>query len=492
MKNPRLNICLVFLGAVALLNVSASYAEPELPAGVDEPGLPSGMEEPAMPGGLDNLDGFDELGREELGDSDGFDDFDNTDEDAWAFDESDASEHHGVSGFWELRAGHRLERVDNQRTASLAETRLELKQDWQWQGWSAKVTADFLYDDIEDSHHNDLESGSGWLDLRESWVEYRFSGGVDVKAGRQILTWGVGDLLFINDLFPKDWNSFLAGRDEQYLKAPSDALRIGYFSELFNINLIYSPRFDADRYIDGRRLSYFSPLFGSVVGQNGLLNVDKPEHSGSDDELALRIYRQIAGYEVALYGYQGFWKSPGGFNPLTGEAIFPELQVLGASARGALGIGIASVELGFYNSKDDSKGTNPFINNDEFRFLAGYEWEVAKDTTLGLQYYLEVLGDYDRYHESLLPGQQARDHYRQLITMRVTRLAMNQNLTLSLFLFYSPTDEDMYARPKVNYKINDNWAAEVGMNLFSGKNEYSFFGQFEDNSNLYGSIRYSF
>jgi len=41
--------------------------------------------------------------------------------------------------------------------------------------------------------------------------------------------------------------------------------------------------------------------------------------------------------EVALYGYQGFWKSPGGFDPLTGNAIFPELRVYGASLRSRLG-----------------------------------------------------------------------------------------------------------------------------------------------------------
>ncbi|MFW6031595.1 MAG: hypothetical protein ACOC9T_03300, partial [Myxococcota bacterium] len=32
---------------------------------------------------------------------------------------------------------------------------------------------------------------------------------------------GTGDLVFLNDLFPKDWRSFLLGRDLDYLKAPS-------------------------------------------------------------------------------------------------------------------------------------------------------------------------------------------------------------------------------------------------------------------------------
>lgn len=413
-------------------------------------------------------------------------------EDEWTFEEETVEESFfGITGFWELRLGQRLENADNQKQSSLAETRLELEKDWQWQGGTAKVTADMLYDDLE-TQQIDLEYGRGWLDLREAWVQQRLGESVDVKAGRQILTWGVGDLIFINDLFPKDWNSFLAGRDEQYLKAPSDALRIGYFSDLVNINLIYTPNFDADRFIDGRRLSYFSPLAGTVVGQNQQLSVIKPDSTFEDDEIALRIYRQVESYELAAYGYQGYWKSPGGFDPLTGKAIFPELQVLGASARGPMGPGIFSAEVGYYSSKDDSSGADPFVNNDEIRGLVGYEWEVARDTTLGLQYYVEALQDYDAYRETLSEAMAPRDKYRHLTTLRLTRLAMNQNLTLGLFVFYSPSDDDGYVRPKAHYKVSDNWALEAGMNLFIGRQDYSFFGQFEDNTNIYGGVRYSF
>ena len=491
---PLRNHQKTILAVLALWSLSCLAAEPELPAGLgtlssptesgSEPSLPAGIggsdgDEPPMPDGLDR----------------DFDDTENIDGgDAWALVDGDenAAGIADISGFWELRLGSRLDDAPNQRDLSLGEMRLELEKDWQWQGFTAKVTADVLYDDVEPSQRNDLEIGAGWLDLREAWVQHRFGSNVDVKAGRQILTWGVGDLVFINDLFPKDWNSFLAGRDEQYLKAPSDALRLGFYNDIININLIYTPRFDADRYIDGRRLSFFSPLEGEVVGNNNILQVDKPDHSGSDAEWVLRLYRQIASYEVALYSYKGFWKSPGGFNPNNGLAIFPQLQVLGVSARGTLGVGIVSLEAGYYHSKDDDNGDNPFINNDEFRALAGYEWEWAKDTTINVQYYLEALQDYGAYRATLLPGQAPREEYRQLFTLRVTRLAMNQNLSLGLFVFYSPSDDDAYLRPKAHYKINDNWAVEGGMNIFTGREKHSFFGQFEDNTNIYGGVRYSF
>ncbi len=45
----------------------------------------------------------------------------------------------------------------------------------------------------------------------------------------------------------------------------------------------------------------------------------------------------------------------------------------------------------------------------------------------------------------------ARDHFRHLTTVRLTKLLMNQNLWLSLFTYYSPSDKDAHLRPNVNY-----------------------------------------
>ncbi|HCK32254.1 MAG TPA: hypothetical protein DHW10_01795, partial [Rhodospirillaceae bacterium] len=77
-------------------------------------------------------------------------------------------------------------------------------------------------------------------------------------------------------------------------------------------------------------------------------------------------------------------------------------------------------------------------------------------------------------------------------TLRLTKMMLNQNLTLSLFNFWSPSDSDGYVRPKANYKINDHWTAEAGGNIFYGESRDTFFGQLEDNTNIYASLRRSF
>ncbi|MEZ5517699.1 MAG: hypothetical protein R3F41_09600 [Gammaproteobacteria bacterium] len=458
------------------LTGGASAQEPPLPGGLmNEPSLPGGLGgEPALPGGL----GGNEAEPGKVSGIPG---------DSWW-----QSLPFTLSGFWEARVGARVQEDRWQKDLSLGESRLQLELQQDWDRARLQVTADLLFDPVLDRHRIDLERGQGWLDLRQASLLLRPADVLDLEVGRQVLTWGTGDLLFINDLFPKDWNSFFIGRQDEYLKAPSDAVKAAFFNDTVNVDVVYTPRFDSDRFIDGRRLSFFNPASGGLSGRSQPLQSDLPDRWFDDGELAVRLYRNLGSWESALYAYDGFWKSPGGMNPQTGQVTFPELIVLGGSLRGPLAAGIANFEVGYYDSREDRNGTNPLINNSEYRLLAGFEKELLPQLTLGLQYYLEWLQDYGSYRESLVEGQSPRDEKRHVFTTRLTRLLMSQNLTLSLFNYFSPSDQDGYLRMNGNYKLNDRWQMEVGGNLFYGDRRDTFFGQFEKNNNLYAGLRFSF
>ncbi|MGE4489682.1 MAG: hypothetical protein AB7E95_09080 [Kiritimatiellales bacterium] len=395
-----------------------------------------------------------------------------------------------LHGFVDGRYGLRTQNDPNADQETINELRLQLDALWYHDLFTAQVRSDFLYDGVaNNSDHLDLETGEGPIDLREAYILFSPTMWMDVKAGRQILTWGTGDLLFINDLFPKDWKSFFSGRDEEYLKAPSDALFVSLFPSFANIDIAYSPRFDSDRYIDGERFSYW----GGAGLTGSTLQTDKPDSWFEDDEIAMRIYRNVGGYELALYGYDGFWKTPQGYDTGSGKYTFPKLSVYGASARGSLLGGIGHVETGYYDSREDRDGTAPNLSNNEARFLVGYERELASDLTGGVQYYIEHMMHHDRYLDSYNGTAGAeRDQDRHVITLRLTQMLMNQNLTLGLFTYWSPSDHDAYLRPKASYKVTDNWLVELSGNFFFGRNDYTFFGQFEDSSNIALAARYSF
>jgi hypothetical protein len=397
-----------------------------------------------------------------------------------------------VHGFWEARGGVRLQDDKHERDVSLAETRLQVDLARDLDLGTVRLRADFLYDDQAGSHDINLEEGKGWLDVREANVLLYPLEDLDLKVGRQILTWGTGDLVFLNDLFPKDWVSFLLGRDDEYLKAPSDAVKASFFSPMANLDVVYTPRFDVDRFISGERLSYWSNTMGEIVGRNAVVRTETPDEWFTDDEFAVRLFKNIEGYESALYAYLGYWKSPAGEAPQSQKALFPALSVYGASLRGNFWKGIGNAEAAYYDSRDDRGGDDPFVRNSEMRFLIGYEQELVTDLTIGLQYYLEYMSDHGAYVRTLLLGVPPKDEDRHVVTIRLTRLLMNQDLKLSLFAFISPSDEDAYLRPKVYYRFNDNWSSEIGANVFLRSEDPTFFGQFWKNSNMYFAVRYGF
>ena len=397
-----------------------------------------------------------------------------------------------LGGFWDARLGTRVRDDLHQTDSSIREIRLQLELVKDWETVSLKTTADFLFDGVAKGDRADLDKGDGAIDLREANVLFRASSWADVKAGRQILTWGTGDMIFINDLFPKDWNSFFIGRDLEYLKAPSDSAKISVYAPLANLDVVYTPRFDPDRYIDGRRISYYHPVLDEVTGRNEPIRADVPDNMFEDDEFAARLYLNLGSWETALYGYDGYWKSPNGLDGSTGLFTFPRLTVLGASARGPVSGGIGNVEAGYYDSVDDEDGSNPEVRNSEWRGLLGYERELAPDLTGSAQYYIEQMANHGRYLGSLPIGSPVKDRTRHVVTLRLTRLALNQNLRLSMFNFYSPSDEDGYLRLGGLYKMTDAVRIEVGGNFFYGKEDHTFFGQFEDASNIYAGIRTGF
>jgi hypothetical protein len=389
-----------------------------------------------------------------------------------------------LHGFLEARGGLRTQNDPHEsKTATLGETRLQLHL-YKALDWAQfRIKSAFLYDGVVEGADIDLREANAFL------TPFEF---MDLKVGRQILTWGTGDYIFINDLFPKDYNSFFIGRDDEYLKAPSDAVKTSIYTRFFNLDFVYTPQFDSDRFIDGERLSYFNPQLGQLAGEDAKIRPQKRDDWFDEDEIALRLHRNIKGYDLALYGYNGFWKSPMGFDPRMGKAMFPRLSVYGLSARGKVWKGIGNFEMGYYDSRDDQSGNDPFIPNSQFRFLAGYEQELAKDFTAGAQYYLELMSDYSAYKRTLPPGSQAADEYRHVITLRLTKFLMYQNLRLSLFTFYSPSDQDAYMKPNIHYRITDHWSAEAGANIFFGEEDHTFLGQFKDNTNVYLGLRWGF
>ncbi len=370
------------------------------------------------------------------------------------------------------------------RDLLLAEERLRLDIF----GWteaieaSARVKGDFFHDAVARDFR---------VVLREAYLDYT-TGDLDFRLGRQIVTWGVGDLLFINDVFPKDWVSFFSGRPLEYLKIGVDGFRSRYSSDALNGEFLVIPFFEPDNLPTSKRFFLFDP-FSAVPARDE----EEPETTFSNTELALRLYRRIGDFDVSAYAYRGFWRTPGMkpdniASPTRVMVFYPELSVYGLSAQGSAFNGIMSFETGYYHSRDDEDGDDPTIPNSQIQFLVGYQRQLWEDFTLGVQYYGEIMEDHSAYRSSLPVGFPEQKEYRDTVTLRLEQLLKHQTLRLYLFTFYSPVDNDYLIQPQVSYKFSDNLSSTLGANIFGGEKDTTSLGQFDKNDNIYLSIRLDF
>lgn len=344
------------------------------------------------------------------------------------------------------------------------------------------VKTDFVHDDV---------AGSSDIDVREAYVHHT-SGSLDLKLGRQIVTWGVGDLLFINDVFPKDYTALFSGQPLEYLKKGSDGAEVSLHHSAVSLDVVAIPFFESDRLPGSDRFFLFDP-FAQVANRTEV----KPRHDWDNTELAGRLYRPILGWDAALYAYRGFSKTPAVrpdslTSPTRLSLIFPALSVYGASLQGNAAGGVVSLEWGYHDSRDDRSGSDPIVPNSQFKYLAGYQRSPWADFTAGIQYYGELMRQYDSYKASVPASLPLQDRWRQLVTLRLTQWLGYQTWRLSVFTFYSPTDEDYYLIPEIFYRVSDELSAAVGGNIFGGRKTTTFFGRLDTNDTLYLRARYEF
>lgn len=323
-------------------------------------------------------------------------------------------------------------------------------------------------------------------ELREGYIDYA-AGNWDLRAGRQIITWGLGDLVFVNDVFPKDHEALFAGRPLEYLKRGVDAVKLGAYPEFANFELVLAGRFRESRIPDARRFHLYDPM-PALTNRD----TDKP----GQGDAGLRIYRDIAGWDAALYFYRGFQRTPSMrpdnmLAPTRITFFYPKLSTVGASASGRVGEGVLSLEAAYYDSRQDRSGNDFTVPNSQTRLLAGYQIQPLEDTSLGFQYYAERMHDYDAYRAALPPGFPVEKRWNHTVTARLTQFFLHQTLRLSVYALYNATNGDRYLNPELRYSFTDRLWGAVGANVFGGK-PWGQFGQLSHDDNIYLQLRYGF
>jgi len=399
-----------------------------------------------------------------------------------------------IHGFVQGTASNRVSRVPlpvgpdagARNNWLLSEQRLRLELTGDSDDGSVGIVAkiDGVYDNLASGGTN-----PAGLDVRELWGEWR-GDAVELRLGRQMMTWGVADRLFITDIWPKNWEAFYAGMPLEYMKLPTDALKASVFAGQTDIQVVLAPRAQVDIVPQPDRWLVYMPP--GVVGER------KPSATLAHGEAALRVHRPLGSWDVNLYAARTHWHQPDkGFDPVRGNIVYPRLNMYGATLQGGLVGGVLSLEGGYYQSVEDQDGTNPYVANSQWRWLASYEHELVSDVTLAVQLYGELMQHYDRY----LPAAQGAylaglgpkplPRHRIMATANLRALMLNQTLTFTLFAMGVQHGGRM-VNPELNYAVNDALQVSLGGHVFFGGPDSWMLGMMKHDDNAYLWARFSF
>ncbi len=423
-----------------------------------------------------------------------FDEFEST-----STSSSSASTSSGISfqSMLELEEGVKItgkNYKDDQRDFVLDQKRFRLKTEGKKEGVRFYAKTDFVKNDVTD------EEG---IDIRELKLTMNPVSFMDLTVGRQVITWGVADMLFINDLFPKNWVANFQGRDMEYLKDTSDSIRsTNYFGNTI-VDLVYTPRFTADTTPSGCELATFDPNTNSVIKTTATCGMDNSKDDQAENgEWAGMLKQKIGNHELALYGYRGFYKNPKSMqmdDSANFSAYYSRLDAYGASYEGQVGPGILSAEIGYYDSKEDPDGDQYLIENSTAKTLLGYKIDLSAHFTVGAQWYRETMMDYDAYEKAYKAMNSAGYEYRKkeamdTYTLRLMGKFMQETLFFNLFSYIRPQDKDSFTKFDVTKKINNNLELTAGINVFTGKDNYRNreFGMLDNEDNAFMRLRFYF
>jgi hypothetical protein len=313
------------------------------------------------------------------------------------------------------------------------------------------------------------------------------AGPFDIRLGRQVIVWGRADGLNPTDnLTPRDYALLVPEDNEQ--RRGNEWLRVAADTGMGQLSALWAPR----------AASHTLPLQALSQVQYQVAAAPKRAQWG------LKLEMAGDGIDGSLSWFQG-------------DDALPDLALAGASAQGAL-IDVRNQPLRVLGADmslardgvvwraeaawSRSGNAGPFDferKRDRLWLVAGAEWTLPHNTTLGLQISLQQLRGYTSPEQLPNPLQQQVAWQQAAIanqtaarqvgaTWRLASRFMNDTLLLETSGVVLNAPHSTLWRTRLSYAISDHWQALAGSEWFSGPNN-SLWGQLRRNRVAYAQLR---
>lgn len=380
----------------------------------------------------------------------------------------------------------------------------------------ASVDSDYLWFGPENKTRDyDLYLYEGYI----SWSPGPFY----LTLGKQIVRWGKTDQISpVDNLNPQDLRQLIVP-DYEDRKIPVLMARMGLHSDSIGVEGVYVPFFEPARIdyfgtdwavfrhikADAQRSS-LDPATKTYIDTR-FVDEDPPSNAFKNGEWGIRLSRTIGNVDLAL-SYLYAWEHLPFFssfpiknfrvaesasfdnmlraladaNPMDEplEVVYKRSGIGGLEFETTAGpLGLRG-EAAYFDNQSFLTNTFTSLRSPVFHYVLGADYSGSNDLYINVQLSHQVILDYDssilyfkRHNVSLL------GELKKGIWENYLEASLKYSLALS--------EHSYYLCPSIIFKYISNLDVAFGYNLFQGDSD-TFFGYYDDNDQVYLTLKYHF
>lgn len=320
----------------------------------------------------------------------------------------------------------------------------------------------YLFTSLNGVHNSILEDRTG-VQLQEAYFNYSNSF-LEIRAGRQIVVWGVADGLRVTDLIsPVDYTEFMSS-DYDDMRMAVDGFRIKYPGERMNAEVVYVP---VPRYFQ-MPLGEDNPWRPNLPEKAGLDFPEGPDAKFKNGDFGTRVSFFLSNLDFSISALHTHNQSPVSvvepvsIDSVVIHGIHETMTMIGGDLSMPIGEFVLRAEIAEYFGEALGYANNlDYARKNTFNALGGIDWYAGDNWTFMVQYLHKYIAGYSH--------NLAAEKNSSEMTFRISKELLNNTLKLSLYGVFDIDNLGYYGRASGDYSVTDQVMISLGYDHFGGK-----------------------
>ena len=362
--------------------------------------------------------------------------------------------------------------------------------------WKTRISGKAFYDFAygmkkrENFTKEVLEELEKEAEFREVYLEGSPLQSLDIRLGKQIVAWGVGDSLRVVDVLnPTDSREF-GMTDLEDTRQPIRMTRIDFFIGDLKLEAVAVHQIKFDK------SSPFGSDFNPAIQK---INEVIPESSGENTEYGLALIGTFSGWDASLHWAQYF--DDNSHYKISSVTIVPGVGVVPTYELHHSRLTMTGITVSIPSENFVWKAEVANLKGMEFALvvdktfsrtdvLLGTEYSGWRNTSVSIESGVQHLNDFDtRLEES--PDSELKDRFATSVSFMQDYLNQTLYLNMTGMMIGKRGEDGGVNRASLEYDVVDDFSITGGLMLYqSGENAY--FQSLNDNDRIFFEARYSF